>query len=204
MDTMGIDVLIDSLSEVVQNARGVPFSSDKCMVDRSKILDLLDEMVETLPEDMKKARSIVSSRNEMINQARSEAEATINSANSQAESTKKFAASEAERMRSEAKAEADSIIARAKEHAQELVSKEAVYIEAQKQAKDAIDKANAQIAELRKVSNQYMDDALRKTEESIEASLKDVKATRAKFNSLAGDNQKTVEKKSVFTDFDID
>ena len=38
---------------------------------------------------------------------------------------------------------------------------------------------------LRKVSNEYMDDALRRTEEAISQSLNDVQMTRAKFNQLA-------------------
>ena len=42
-----------------------------------------------------------------------------------------------------------------------------------------------QIASLRKVSNDYMDDALRRTEEAIAQSLGEVRDTRAKFNALA-------------------
>jgi hypothetical protein len=41
------------------------------------------------------------------------------------------------------------------------------------------------IAGLRKVSNEYMDDALRRTEEAIAQSLNDVRETRSKFNALA-------------------
>jgi hypothetical protein len=42
-----------------------------------------------------------------------------------------------------------------------------------------------QITNLRKISNDYMDDALRRTEDAIAQSLSDVRETRAKFNSLA-------------------
>ncbi len=42
----------------------------------------------------------------------------------------------------------------------------------------------ARMADLRKASNDYMDDALRRTEESIAMSLEDVRNTRAKFATL--------------------
>ena len=43
----------------------------------------------------------------------------------------------------------------------------------------------ARMADLRKVSNDYMDDALRRTEEAIAQSLNQVQDTRAKFRALA-------------------
>jgi hypothetical protein len=46
-------------------------------------------------------------------------------------------------------------------------------------------KTQTRIAELRKASNDYMDDALRRTEEAISLSLGQVQDTRAKFRALA-------------------
>ena len=206
MENNGVDVIIDELYDMIQNARGVPLASDKCILDRDKALDLLDEIITALPEDIKKARTIVSSRNELIAQARKEAEIAVTSAQSQAASTITSANSEAERTKASAKTEADGIVAKAKAQAQEMVTKEAIYAETQKQCQAMIDKANAQIAELRKVSNKYMDDALKRTEESIAASLKDVQETRAKFNMLAGEKKAApvAKKAPAFVDVDID
>jgi hypothetical protein len=55
-----------------------------------------------------------------------------------------------------------------------------------------VNAAQNRIAELRKASNEYMDDALRRTEEAIAQSLGQVKDTRAKFRALtaAQDAQK--------------
>ena len=44
MNEHGIEELIGTLYEMVQDARSVPFSSDKCAVEREKVLDLLDEI----------------------------------------------------------------------------------------------------------------------------------------------------------------
>ena len=46
------------------------------------------------------------------------------------------------------------------------------------------------ISELRKVSNDYMDDALRRTEEAIAQSLSDVRDTRVKFRALVEAQEK--------------
>ena len=46
------------------------------------------------------------------------------------------------------------------------------------------------MAELRKASNDYMDDALRRTEEAIAISLEDVRDTRSKFKALVEAQEK--------------
>ena len=48
----------------------------------------------------------------------------------------------------------------------------------------------ARLAEVRKASNDYMDDALRRTEEAIEISLEDVRNTRQKFAALVEAQEK--------------
>lgn len=212
MDNNGVDVIIDELYEMIQEARGVPLAADKCILERDRALDLLDEIIAALPEDIKKAHTIVNSRNELVSQARKEAEGMIAQAQTQAAATITSANSDAERTKTNAKAEAESIVARAKAQAQEMVTKEAVYKETEKQCKEMLDKANAQIAELRNVSNKYMADALRKTAETIEASLKDVNETRAKFESLTGEKKpatmqaptSAASRMSAFVDMDID
>jgi hypothetical protein len=54
-------------------------------------------------------------------------------------------------------------------------------------------KTQGRIAELRKASNEYMDDALRRTEEAIAMSLGEVKDTRAKFRALTAAQESRTE-----------
>ena len=44
MNHNGIEDLISVLYEMIQDAKGVPFSGDKCSVDRNRALDLLDDL----------------------------------------------------------------------------------------------------------------------------------------------------------------
>ena len=79
---------------------------------------------------------------------------------------------------------AENIIRKAQEQAELLVSQQAIYGEAKRQCVEMVEQTKAQIAGLRKASNEYMDDALRRTEEAIAQSLTEVRDTRAKFQAL--------------------
>ena len=152
MNEQTIEDIISALYDMVQDARGVPLASDKCIVERDKVLDMLDEIIAQLPAELKQARTIVESRNELIGQARREAE---------------------------------NLIRQAKEKASQLVTEEAIYQEAKRQCQEMVLQTQVRMAELRKVSNDYMDDALRRTEEAIAVSLEEVRDTRMKFRARA-------------------
>src|ERR687896_345391 len=76
---MDVLVLIDKLDDVVHNARPVPLT-DQVRVDREEIYDLLDQMRATIPEEIKQARWIVKERQEMLAEAKREAEEIIEDA----------------------------------------------------------------------------------------------------------------------------
>ena len=152
MSDRNTEDIIGALYDMVQDARAVPLAADKCIIERDKVLDMLDEIIAQLPAELKQSRTIVESRNELIGQARREAE---------------------------------NIVRQAQQKANELVAQEAIYQEAKRQCTDMVATAQARIAELRKASNEYMDEALRRTEEAIAKSLNEVQDTRTKFNALA-------------------
>ena len=85
MSTRNTEDIIGALYDLVQDARGVPLKADMCMVERDKVLDMLDEIITNLPAELKQSRTIVESRNELISQARREAETIIRQAQEQAE-----------------------------------------------------------------------------------------------------------------------
>ena len=160
MNEQNIEDIISALYDMVQDARALPLGADKCILERDKVLDMLDEVIAQLPVELKQARTIVESRNELIGQARREAEA---------------------------------LIRQAQDKADKMIEEEAIYKEAKRQCQEMVLQTQTRMAELRKASNDYMDDALRRTEEAIALSLEDVRDTRTKFRALI-ENQ---EKKSV-------
>ena len=151
MNEQHIEDIISALYDMIQDARALPLGADKCILERDKVLDMLDEIIAQLPSELKQSRTIVDSRNELIGQARREAEL---------------------------------IVRQAQQKANELVAQEAIYQEAKRQCQEMVAKTQAKIADLRKLSNEYMDDALRRTEEAISQSLSEVRDTRVKFRAL--------------------
>ena len=84
MSTRNTEDIIGALYDMIQDARSVPLNADKCMVERDKVLDMLDEIITQLPSELKQSRTIVESRNELISQARREAEGIIRQAQEEA------------------------------------------------------------------------------------------------------------------------
>ena len=79
---MDVLVLIDKLDDLIHNARPVPLT-DQVRVDREEIYDLLDQMRATIPEEIKQARWIVKERQEMLAEAKREAERIVKEARDQ-------------------------------------------------------------------------------------------------------------------------
>ena len=52
--------IIGELYDLVQDARAMPLAMDKCILERDKVLDLLDEIIARYVRD---ARSLIPSRN---------------------------------------------------------------------------------------------------------------------------------------------
>lgn len=162
MNEQHIEDIITTLYDMIQDAKSLPLGADKCILERDKALDLLDEIIAQLPAELKQSRTIVESRNELIGQARREAEV---------------------------------IIRQAQEKADRLVQEEAIYKEAKRQCQEMVLQTQNRMAELRKVSNAYMDDALMRTEEAMAQALAEVRDTRTKFQALA----EAQEKKSAIS-----
>src|SRR5919205_755266 len=76
---MDVLVLIDKLDDLVHNAKPIPLS-DNVRVDKEEIYDILDQMRATIPEEIKQARWIVKERQEMLAEAKREAERIIKDA----------------------------------------------------------------------------------------------------------------------------
>ena len=69
-----VEELFDLLYEMIDEAKNVPLSSDRCMLERDKALDLLDDMRAKFPVELKKAKELVEKKNEYIASAKREAD----------------------------------------------------------------------------------------------------------------------------------
>lgn len=80
----GIEELVNMLHDMISDAWALPFGAEKCLLERDKVLDLIDEIRANLPKDLEQARIIVENRNDIISQAKRESESIKRSAEERA------------------------------------------------------------------------------------------------------------------------
>jgi len=140
-----IEELISSLYEMIQSAWSLPLGQDKCVIERDKVLDLLDEISSQLPGELKQAKTIVESRNEVITNAKREAENILR----QAEQRAKVLISDEEVYR-EAKEQSAEMIRNAQNKIKELRQVTSDYVDdSLKRTEEAIAASLAQVKDSR-------------------------------------------------------
>ena len=68
---------------MVTEAWGLPLGAEKCVIERDKVLDIIDEIKAQFPQELAEAKRLVSARDEFISSAKREAEAMRKSAEEQ-------------------------------------------------------------------------------------------------------------------------
>lgn len=77
--------LIDDLEDIVQGASKVPFSSGKIVIDAEDIGQIIDDMRQNLPQDLKQAQWIKEEKDRILGEAKEEYGRIIDAAKKQAE-----------------------------------------------------------------------------------------------------------------------
>ena len=76
--------LLDILYGMVTEAWGVPLGNDKCIIERDKAVEIINEIKENLPTALAEAKRLVAARDEFIGNAKREAESMRKSAEEKA------------------------------------------------------------------------------------------------------------------------
>ena len=147
---MRVDDLILDLQNLVDNAKTVPLSGGKVMVNSDEVFEIIAQIQDAMPAEVRQAKNIVADRKQIL---------------------------------SEANSEADNIIRAAEERKKIMLNQNELVREAQAKAKEIVDDAKAQSAEIRKAANVYVDGILKRAEESLTTQLTDIKKTRANLSS---------------------
>ena len=131
MNTVDILYLLDQLEEVLGAGSRLPFTS-RTLVDEQEILDILDQIRVSIPEELKAARRVAQDRDQVLAEARAEAErlvreadqhvagrvtehALVRSAEARAAEIEERAEQHAEQVRQEAEAYAYRVLERLRE-----------------------------------------------------------------------------------------
>ena len=70
----GVEELLDMLFEMIDEAKNAPLSSDKCVIERDRALDLIDDIRSQFPMELGEARKVMASRAETLAAAKREAD----------------------------------------------------------------------------------------------------------------------------------
>jgi vacuolar-type H+-ATPase subunit H len=114
---------LDEIVAAVSGARSMPMSAS-CVVNRAELLSLLEEVRAALPGSLAQAQELIGGREQMVEQARQEAERIIQGAH--AERGSLISDTEVARR---SQAEADRIVAEARQEAEEIRAEADDYVD---------------------------------------------------------------------------
>ena len=151
-----IESLLDELYDIIDKGWALPLSGGKVFVDGDEARQILDEVRDQIPDEIRKAQAIVADREQIL---------------------------------SEAQREAETIVRVAEEKAKALVNQEEIVRQAQAKANDLIMQGQAKFKEMRKASNDYIDDLMRRSDEALAETLAELRKTRQNIKAAQRNSQ---------------
>ena len=100
-----VEELLNEIQAIMEDAKAVPLTGGKSLIDTEQIMDIIDEIQDSLPSEVRQAKNIVADRSQIISDAKHEAEDIIR----QAEERKKQIVDQSEIVRA-AHAQANEIL----------------------------------------------------------------------------------------------
>jgi len=70
----GVLELVEMMYQMITEAYGVPLGKDRCVIERDRFLDILDELKAQLPAEIEESKKLIAARQEYIAGAKREAE----------------------------------------------------------------------------------------------------------------------------------
>ena len=142
-----IEDLIDEMYDVLDKGWKMPLSAGKVFVDGEEVRQILDEIKDEIPAEVRQAKAIVADRGQIISEAEREAETIIRVAE-------------------------DEIVRQAQQKANELIAQ-----------------AQQKFKEMRKASSDYVEDLMRRADESLSENLAELRKTRQSIKTSQRNSQ---------------
>jgi cell division septum initiation protein DivIVA len=161
----------DTLAEatgILEAARPRAFGAG-AVVDRERLLDLLNHARQSLPSEILSAAGLLAKQEEIIAAARAEAEEIVGTARGEAQSVREAAGRDADAVREQAWGDRDAILA---DHA--------VVAEAHDRAAELLARADHQVAKMRAEVDGYVEAKLSSLAATLARALDTVEAGRRK------------------------
>lgn len=162
-----VQELLEMLYEMIKEAWGLPLGAEKCVIERDKALDLMDEIKAQFPTELAEAKRLVDARAEFI---------------------------------ANAKREAETIRKAAEERAKQLVNEQEILRIAKAKSAEMLSSAEKASADLRRAASDYVDEAMKNTEDTLNQTLSEIRNSRATFRSTLESLNKPRREEETVTD----
>lgn len=152
---MKLEMLIDELQEIVDDAFTLPLSGGKTVVNAERLREIIEDMRTNIPADIKQAKAIASDRNNILKKSKEEAESIVQAAEEKA----KAMVNQSEIVR-QAQQKASEIIYAANTQAAEIKKAAGTYVDnLMKKADEELSKSLADIKKTRQGLKNYQQGA---------------------------------------------
>jgi vacuolar-type H+-ATPase subunit H len=152
-EIMRIFHVLDKIENAIHNGRNIPLSN-YIMVNKDKIIKLIDQTRLELPKEMKQARWVSQENQRILQEAQKKAGETIRESEKRAEELIKAAQEESRK-----RLDKEQIVVQAKSRAEEIMN------DTQKEAERMMMEAQARASEMMRLTENQATDLLRKAKE---------------------------------------
>ena len=179
---MDLQLLIEELEEIVENATKVPLSS-KSMIDREEVWEILQQFRLNYPEEIKQAQWVKKERERILNESRQEASNIIETANQKALGM----VNETEIIKI-ARAKADEVIKEADLRSAEMIQ------ESEDRARAIMQETDVKVCDYKKRAQAYADSLLATVESTASTARDTMYTAYVQLNSSYQESDAMLEK----------
>lgn len=163
---VALDNIFEEVFAMIAEAKHVPFS-DKIILDEVELANLIDDLKEAIPKEIKSATQVLEEQKNIVNKAFQDAERIVEQAKS-----------EAERIVGVAQAKADAMIQQEEIVQQAVVVAEEIKTNALRYQEETQTAADEYALRIKQDSLQYADDMLAFVGGHLQSALQDVNDSR--------------------------
>ena len=160
----------EELEDLIEDAFHIPLFKGKVILDESRFFDIMDNIRQNLPIELKKSKELLENKETMMNRVKEDSDIM-----------KEKARKAAEQMLVKAKKNSDAMIERARAQAEALVNEQEIMIIARERAAETVDKAKTETARMRTAAVNYITEILGNSEDQLREALSSVEKAKSQY-----------------------
>ena len=182
-----LETLLGFLTNTLMESKPVPLQSGKRAVNVQMCLDIIEDIRNSVPDDVRWAQSVLEKRKRILSEARAMADSRVKAADARANAALDNANKEAQRIEHEAEDHADKIVKEAQARARAMIDQSEIMRLAHEEADQICEDARADANDQRLNATRYAENLLGELEGDVQATLE---AVHRSLENISGKNKK--------------